>query len=138
MGSVALSPFRNPHSAFRIRSGGSFQLVHCGRLAARTARLDEGQALDEDDVVIRGDPVIALVPARMAAMDNRLFTFGPGEDADGRHRAAAGARAVAGPVPIHVTGIETERAVVAVLSAGRQHPYKRPTMAAAELLAAQS
>src|SRR5262249_19286781 len=90
------------------------------------------------DVLVRGGAVVALKPALEAAMHEHVLPLRPCVGAHRLHRAAA----VAGPVPrpraVHVTRVEAERTVVAVMPAGGQGAYVHPAMAAAKLLAARA
>ena len=104
--------------------------------ACRCPRFDDGQPQHRDEIIVRGDPIVALEPARETAMHQRMLALPAREHAHGRHRSAAIARAVAGRPAIDVPRVEAPRAVVAVHAARWRRAYHRAAVAASELLLA--
>lgn len=104
------------------------------RVGVIDRRCDVGQAEDEREVVVRGDAAAPLSAAAVAGMHDHLLAVRAAERRDRGHRAAAVARPVAGHGAVDVAGIKTERAMIAVATAGGQHADERATVAAAELL----
>jgi len=66
------------------------------------ARLDAGEAQDEDEIIVRRDAVGALEAAVEAAVHEDVLAVAAEERGFGRHGAAAVGGAVAGRAPVDV------------------------------------
>lgn len=81
---------------------------------ARFGHLEGRQRQDKVEVVVGGDPVMALDATTEAPMHDGIFAVRSNETGDWRHRRTTGARAVAHGFRVDVARIKAHRTMIAV------------------------
>jgi hypothetical protein len=78
----------------------------CGPRHVPDPRLYDREAHHGGEIIVGSDAVVPLETATQAAMHDGVLAFRARERADGRHRTATVARAVAGRLPVDVARVE--------------------------------
>jgi hypothetical protein len=128
----------HPHSQFnlcnlvRARLLADFSYHPFGlHLTAGPWRKDR-QGQHEVEIVIGSNPIEALEPAAITAVNDYILPAWPLEAANGLHAGSAGAQAISRSPVINVAREQAERTVIAVLRAGSRWTDKTMAMPALE------
>lgn len=112
-----------------LRSGGK-SVGWC--TASCLPRLHLRKAMQDEQTVIGGEPVVTLEAAAQAALDDDLFALGPAERRDGFHQPSAGAGSVAHPSVVDVETVEAVGTMVAMMATGHSRADPLAAVAADE------
>jgi hypothetical protein len=81
------------------------------------ARFYDRQSKHEVEVIVCGDAAVSFEPAAEAAVQDDVLALRAGEGADRLHDAVAVAPAVTRRLGVHMTGVQTEGAMVTLAAA---------------------
>src|SRR4051812_17320376 len=97
-------------------------------------RRDDGEIIEGEHIVVRGEAIRAHKATAEAAMSDHRLAVRTDESTDGCHLRAAGTGTVARPLVIDVAGIEAQGTVIAVPAAAHRRADEGAAVHALERL----